>query len=546
MRKIFALLLPLVAAFLFQGCLPQVADGEHEVVICATTDIHGAYFSKNCDGKPAATSMSNVSAYIKTLRASGINPVLVDVGDNLQGDNAAYYFNYVAMEEPHIFPRIAEYIGYDAIILGNHDIEAGHEVYDRIRKETNIPYLAANAANDKDANGVADIEENGSTAVSDSYFLPYCVVERSGIRVAVIGMTNANIKSWLGENKWRGIDFLRISDFAQEQVDEVIFKEHPQLVVLAMHSGTGDEDEDFENEGLYLAANLKNVDVLLSGHDHSPVARYVDNIYGGKTVLLNEGNKAANVGQATITVTTKGGRVVDKKASYKLVPMKEYDPDEEYDNEFRKDYEAVSDFANSPVGRISDNVYLADALDGPSSYINLIQTVQLASTGADISFAAPLSSSGVIRKGEVLFNDLVTIYRFENSLYVVELTGKQVKDYLEDSYDMWVNRRGPSYNYDSAAGINYEVSRSAKRGKRVRIKSMSDGRPFDESKTYRVAMTSYRANGGGDLLTRGAKVDPDKLVVVDKLPDIRTLIGDYFRQADVVRPKVSDNWKFVK
>ena len=111
---------------------------------------------------------------------------------------------------------------------------------------------------------------------------------------------------------------------------------------------------------------------------------------------------------------------------------------------------------------------------------------------------------------------------------------------------MWVNRRGPSYNYDSAAGINYEVSRSAKRGKRVRIKSMSDGRAFDESETYRVAMTSYRANGGGDLLTRGARVDPDKLVVVEKLPDIRTLIGDYFRQADVVRPKVSDNWKFVK
>lgn len=546
MRKIFAFLLPFIAASLLAGCLPQVADGDHEIVVCATTDLHGAFFSRNCDGTPAATSLSNVSAYIKELRAAGNDPVLVDVGDNLQGDNAAYYFNYCAVEQPHIFPRIAQYIGYDAIVLGNHDIEAGHDVYDRVRKEMDIPYLAANAANDRDENGVADIEENGSSAVSDSYFLPYCIVEREGIRVAVIGMTNANIKSWLGESKWRGIDFLQISDFAQEQVDEVIFREHPHIVVLAVHSGTGREKSDFENEGLYLAGHLKNIDVVLSGHDHSPVAQNVDNEYGGKVVLVNEGNKAANVGQVNITVTTKGGKVVDKKTSFRLVPMKEYPADPEYDAEFQPDYDAVYEFANSPVGHISDNIYLADALDGPSSYINLIQTVQLASTGADISFAAPLSSRGVIRKGEVRFNDLTTIYRFENSLYVVEMTGRQVKDYLEDAYDLWVNRKGASYNYDSAAGIRYEVSRSARRGSRVRIKSMSDGTPFDESKTYRVAMTSYRASGGGDLLTRGAKIDPDDLVVVDKLPDIRTLVGDYFRQVDVVRPKVSDNWKFVK
>ena len=176
----------------------------------------------------------------------------------------------------------------------------------------------------------------------------------------------------------------------------------------------------------------------------------------------------------------------------------------------------------------------------------LVQTVQLAASGADISIAAPLSNSGVVPKGVIEFQDLVSIYRFENLLYVVELTGQQVKDYLEYSYDNWINRTGPSYNWDSADGIIYEVSKSAPKGERVRILSMRDGSPFDPAKVYKVAMTSYRASGGGDLLRFGAGVDPDTLTVVERCKDIRSLIGDYIAEHGEIVPQVATNWKFVK
>jgi 2',3'-cyclic-nucleotide 2'-phosphodiesterase/3'-nucleotidase len=126
------------------------------------------------------------------------------------------------------------------------------------------------------------------------------------------------------------------------------------------------------------------------------------------------------------------------------------------------------------------------------------------------------------------------------------MTGQQVKDYLEYSYDLWVNRKGPSYNWDSADGIIYEVSRSAPAGERVRILSMKDGSPFEPEKTYKVAMTSYRANGGGDLLTEGAGVDPKEQTVLERYKDIRSIIGDHIASREEIVPEVSSNWKFVK
>ena len=526
----------------------SLADGEYRVTVCSTTDVHGAYFdSAYVDNLAAKTSLANVSSYLKEIRGEGVQPVLIDVGDNLQGDNAAYYFNYVATDVPHVYPRIAAYLGYDAIVVGNHDIETGHDVYDRVASELTMPYLAANAAFDRDENGRADMDENpdGKT-VSDSYFVPYCVVDRGGVKVAIVGMTNGNIKSWLADDIWRGMDFQVISEMVQPVIDRMIEKEKPQLVVLAVHSGTGAEQPNRENEAQYLAATLSGVDIVLNGHDHRPLARDVENVNGGSVVLIDAGTKAVVVGQADFTLTVKNGKVVSKSVDYKLVPMEKYPVDPDYVAAFKEDFNAVKAFAQRPIGQLSENIFLADALDGPSTYINLVQTVQLASSGADISFAAPLTSSGVVPKGVIEFQDLVSIYKFENQLYVVEMTGKQIKDYLEYSYKNWVNKSGPSYNWDSADGIRYEVSRKAPDGERVKILSMNDGTPFDLDKTYKVAMTSYRASGGGDLVREGAGIDPASLVVVRKMKDIRSLIGDYIAAQKEIVPTVATNWKFVK
>ena len=148
-------------------------------------------------------------------------------------------------------------------------------------------------------------------------------------------------------------------------------------------------------------------------------------------------------------------------------------------------------------------------------------------TNADIAFNAPLQFNSTIKAGPIYVGDMFNLYKYENQLYVMRLTGEEIRKHLEMSYDLWVNTmkspedhlllldtqtkgdqqrlgfKNLSFNFDSAAGIDYEVDVTKPDGEKVKILRMSNGQPFDEKKWYKVAVNSYRGNGGGELLTRG-------------------------------------------
>lgn len=516
------------------ACVACGKTGTVQFTVCETTDVHGAYFDSLYNGKANETSFANVSSYLKQLRSEVKNVILIDNGDILQGDNAAYYYNYVKTDEDHVVGRIVNYLNYDVLVVGNHDIETGHEVYDRSFTELSIPLLASNAKYD------------GGEKDGKSYFKDYTIVERDGVRIAVIGMTNANIKSWLAEEKWKGIDFKQISSVAQAMVDFVVKKEKPAYVIVSVHSGYGEGQADVENEALYLAKTLKGIDMLLCGHDHRPVVENILREDGTTVTLMNAGSRNTNVAQCDVVLELKHGKVVAKDHSAQLVAMSQYPVDTEFTEYLRPHFEDVKSFANSEVGVLEKDLDFSGVLDGPTACVSLIHAVQLWATGADISITAPLSTHGMVPSGVITFQNLVQLYRFENTLNKIELTGEQIKNYLEFSYDNWVNGTGPSYNYDSAEGINYTVSRSAEYGSRVNIIGMSNGEAFDPAKTYTVAMNSYRSAGGGELLEKGAGIDPSKLFVLEKYKDIRSIVGDYFSVFGKVSPEAVNNWRFVK
>ena len=158
------------------------------------------------------------------------------------------------------------------------------------------------------------------------------------------------------------------------------------------------------------------------------------------------------------------------------------------------------------------------------------------SVGRIFLFAAPLSYDAEICKGDIFVNDMFNLYKYENMLYTMRLTGKEIRDALEMSYGLWTNRmkspddhilllrekhregatdRGSfknfSFNFDSAVGIVYTVDVTKPDGEKVAILSMADGTPFDMDKMYKVAVNSYRGNGGGELLTKGSGISQDEL-----------------------------------
>ena len=527
----------LCIALLAMTSCHKVADGDHIVDVYVTTDVHGAYFGKfYLDDSVKPNSLSKVSSVIKEARQTNPDLILIDNGDNLQGDNSAFYFNYIDTLTPHVFARMANYLVYDATVVGNHDVEAGHPVYDRIRAQYQMPMLAANA-----------IHTEGPDA-GKAYFDEYTIVEKSGLKVAIIGTTNPKVVNWITESLYSGMEFQANGQMLQALVDRVRKEHYPDFVIVATHCGSGDEAVDNnENDALYMARNLTGVDMVIGGHDHR---RFMTSYTDRETPVgyVDPGPRCHYLGHARFILSYKGGKRVADSVAVELIPLEGVSADADFDAAFEADYQAVKTFTTKKICQVAEPFSLSAALDGPSVYMNLLATVEQAACGADIIFVAPLTSNGAINRGDLVYNDLSRLYPFENKLFTISMTGEQVKNYLEYSYERWLNRDGPAYCYDSAIGIRYKVYKHRPYGSRVEIESMQDGSPFEPGGQYTAAVTSYRAMGGDGLLEKGAGMDisnPDAYIV-ERYGDIRDLLFDYLTREGVLDIKANDNWSFVE
>jgi 2',3'-cyclic-nucleotide 2'-phosphodiesterase/3'-nucleotidase len=104
------------------------------------------------------------------------------------------------------------------------------------------------------------------------------------------------------------------------------------------------------------------------------------------------------------------------------------------------------------------------------------------------------------------------------------------------------------FNFDSALGIKYEVDVTKPAGEKVTIHCMADGKPFDLFQTYKVAMTAYRANGGGELLTKGAglsKEEIDNRIIGHTERDIRHYLMEYIKKKKDIFPHADNHWRFI-
>ena len=151
-KQINLFLLLVLIVFAVTSCSEKkLDDGTYNFDVYATNDLHGRFFDSlyvSTDSHQTHQySLASVSTAIKKARNNmgKENVVLIDVGDHLQGDNAVYYSNFVDTTSQHIFSKVMNYLDYDVTVVGNHDIEPGAAVYNKVVKELNMPYLAANA-----------------------------------------------------------------------------------------------------------------------------------------------------------------------------------------------------------------------------------------------------------------------------------------------------------------------------------------------------------------------------------------------------------------
>lgn len=543
----------------------QAATRTVTIKLVETSDVHGNYYPEDFINRtPSAGSLARVYSYVDSVRRAigKENVVLLDNGDILQGQPTVYYYNFIDTASVHIASDMMNFMGYDAGTIGNHDVETGHDVYDRWIAQKKSPTLGANVV---------------SAETGEPYLKPYTIIERDGVRIAVLGLLTPAIPGWLPENLWSGLHFDDMEDSAARWMKHIKEKEHPDLTVGLFHSGrdsTKTTGNTIENASLLVARHVPGFDIVMMGHDHSPFNETVINDAGKEVVVVNPANNARRVATVdAVFEVNDNGDVSLKELKPELVTMDGVSPDSGFMERFAHQRQAVEKFVSRRIGHTGAPMSTRDAYFGPSSFIDFIHQMQLAISGADISFAAPLSFDATIASGDIYVSDMFNLYKYENMLYTMALTGQEIKDYLEMSYDMWTNTmqssedhllrlrdeansddmthtgfRYPSYNFDSAAGIRYTVDVTKPRGEKITILSMADGSRFDPEATYKVAINSYRGNGGGNLLTQGAGIAPEELsgrILTSTDKDLRYYLMQYIMEHPEVEARPGDNWEFI-
>lgn len=532
-----------------------------EIKVLQTSDIHGNLFPENfITLSPYSGGMARISNMLRSYRDKyGDNIILLDNGDILQGQPSVFYYNYVDTVSPHIAAQVMNYMGYDAGNVGNHDVETGRKALDRWAKDCKMPILGANIL-DK--------------ATGEPHFTPYVTFNRDGVKIAVLGMITPAIPAWLSEDVWSGLTFADMEETARKWIPIIKERENPDVIIGLFHAGkSGSVLSGFkENPSLEIARNVPGFDIIMFGHDHLRENKTVTNINGDTVHVINPANTGQVISEVTIKATVdNAGNVTSKTIEGTLADVNSYIPDTDFMATFTPQMHEVFDYVIQPIGFISEPLTSQDSYFGPSKLIDLIHELQLEYTGADVSFAAPISST-YIKAGPIHMNDMFNLYKYENSLYTMELSGKEIQDYLDYSYSLWTDQMkdstdhlmlfkkqfdngesmraalvNPPYDFDSAAGIKYQVDVTKPAGEKVTIISMADGTPFDFEKIYKVALTSYRGNGGGHL-TKGVGIDSSKLterIIAKSDKDLRSILADMIRQKQDIAPHTLDSWKFV-
>jgi 2',3'-cyclic-nucleotide 2'-phosphodiesterase/3'-nucleotidase len=415
------------------------------------------------------------------------------------------------------------------------------------------------------------------------YFEPYTIIKKKNLSIAVLGLVTPAIPNWLPPDLYSGMEFRDMAETAEYWMPEIL-KHDPDLIIGLFHAGWNSEDLEYagndpynENGTATVAYNVPGFDIIFAGHDHRLANEKFLNRSGDTVLILNAGSHSGNIARAEV-VFSRGKRKGERIQSIKgeIADISDFEPDDVFTKEFELYDKKVQEYVGRVIGTSATTISTRDSYFGSSAFVDMIHAIQLGITGADLSFAAPLSFDVKISGGPVTVGDMFKIYRYENKLYTMTLTGYEIRNYLEYSYSLWLNTmkdpddfllrfrlgkdgkpvitdgkawtRSQSYNFDSAVGIDYLVDVSRPEGQRIIIKSFSDGTPFEMKRSYRVALNSYRGNGGGGHLTEGAGIDKEELIkrlISSTDSDLRYYILQYIEAKKIINPVPFNNWKIV-
>lgn len=493
--------------------------------------------------------MARVSTFVKGIRAENPNTILLDNGDTYQGTILADAIYNKKEDLVNPISKVYNYMKYDALTLGNHEFNFGSKFVEKLIKELEFPVLGANVTY-KDGKELSK---------------PYIIIEKEGVKIGIIGLTNPNSPRWDGD-KVDPFEFKAVTEMGKKYAKILKEDEKVDVLVVSAHVGMIPEyDEEGGTDGAEkLLEEVPYIDVLLLGHYHTKSAETI-----GNTVVGAPRNSGRDVVQFDLDLALEAGKYVIKNKEVQVVDMDGVVPDQGVRELIEEEHQATIDFINGegagedgtegggifgvatadfqPPNRIKG---IPEGKLQDTAVIDLIAKVQLELSGADVTAVALFQDNSDLKKGNINYGGLFNIYKFDNTLYTVEVTGKELVAYMEWSaqhYNTWkpgdisisFDANVPGYLYDMFEGVDYKVDLSKPAGQRIKD-VMFKGQPLKDDQVLTLAVNNYRYSSG---------LKANKIVAATKNWEspgaIRDSVADYIKEKGSITPEVSNNWEII-
>lgn len=486
------------------GCATQPApewnaDTTYKLTVLHTNDHHGRFWQNRYGEYGMAARKTLIDDLREEIQAEGGSVLLLSGGDI----NTGVPESDLQDAEPD-FKGMSK-IGYDAMALGNHEFDNPLDVLFKQQEWANFPMLSANIY-DK--------------STGKRLFQPYAMFKKQGIKIAVIGLTTEDTAKLGNPEFIEQIDFRDPKEEAKKLIAELKETEYPDLIFAVTHMGHYENGNRGINApgDVALARYLSegDLDMIVGGHSQEPVCMEGPNVIK-KSFQPGDECQPDQQNGAYIVQAHEWGKYVGRAGyefrngelsmvSYDLIPVnlkKKIKVDGQsqrvlIQEEIEQD-EAMLEFLRpyQEKGQGKLNVKIAESngkLEGDRNVVRyqqtnlgrLIATAHMERAKADF---AVMNSGGVrdsIAAGDITYKDVLTVQPFGNMVSYVDMTGKEVLDYL----NVVATKPVDSGAYAQFAGIamsinNGEVTNVFIGNKQLRL----DG-------NYRFTVPSYNAAGG--------------------------------------------------
>ncbi|MGF1684750.1 bifunctional metallophosphatase/5'-nucleotidase [Photobacterium minamisatsumaniensis] len=557
---------PIVECNTFEPTPSVIVKGDNHqltrqtITIGATGDMHGRIFAYDyaLDGVDVNAGFTKIATLLNEERANNDNFLMIDLGDTVQGNSAELFNN----EPIHPVVETMNFMDYDLWVPGNHEFDFERAFLERSLEGFNGSVISSNIVWDKNSE---DCQSNGEEVPFLRGYQIFEVngakVAVIGLTPSWVKVWNAS-----NPENFRNLDFKDEHIAIEETVNAVIDQYQPDVVIGALHYGRKEHDRGVHEiasdladkfdvifmgheharfieqveKGADSTAEMPNISV---GDKNEAEDKDKSGVYNAenrheKVKVIEPGNWGWALAKAEIELEKdQDGKwqIVDTTMSNRTVA--DVEEDAALQNEMQHIHDesvtdanimigkVVGNFTNSANGkadeavgeeqvlnseglRLYSTIHNGKLSDMPlTDLINQIQIMNIeekAGVKVDVSAAALFSDGSNLFDGqEYRKKDSANLYMYDNQLVAVNITGENLKEYMEWSYSYFnTYQEGditvsfdpdvPSFNYDIFDGdIHYVVDLSKEVGERVKIKEIR-GTSFEESNTYVLAINDYR------------------------------------------------------